>query len=181
MTTFINIDNIKHDEICAICLENINIKNNSITLDCQHNYCKDCIDNLFSSKLYNKCPLCRKTIDLNKCTINENIEDNNIEDNNNNIEDNFIEDNFIENKNIKNKNIKNKNIKNKNIKNNNSSNFIHFETKNICNKFLRKAKYKLIIEHSCCGGKGCKISNLTKEQITSLKKNFLENNIINNN
>ena len=169
MTTFINIDYNKHDQVCPICLENINIKNNSITLDCQHNYCKDCIDNLFSSKLYNKCPLCRKTIDLNKCMINENIEDYNNE--NNNIEDIFIED----------KNIKNNNIKNNNIKNNNSSNFIHFETKNICNKFLRKAKNKLIIEHSCCGGKGCKISNLTKEQITSLKKNFLENNTINYN
>ena len=49
MTTFINIDNNKTDENCAICLENININNNSITLECQHRYCKSCIDNLFSS------------------------------------------------------------------------------------------------------------------------------------
>ena len=153
MTTFINIDNNKTDENCAICLENININNNSITLECQHRYCKSCIDNLFSSNLHNKCPLCRVFIDLNKCVIIENVTKNN----------------------------NNKNIFDLKLLNNSSSKYIHFETKIICKKFLKKAKYKITIENVCCGGTGCKISNLTNEQIKNLKKNFLENNTINYN
>tara|TARA_Y100001960_G_scaffold259178_1_gene278958 strand:+ start:30 stop:500 length:471 start_codon:yes stop_codon:yes gene_type:complete len=156
MTTFINIDNNKTDENCAICLENININNNSITLECQHRYCKSCIDNLFSSNLHNKCPLCRVSIDLNKCIIIENVTKKN---NNNN----------------------NKNIFDLELLSYSNSKFIHFETKIICKKFLRKVKNKITIDHICCSGTGCKINNLTSEQITILKKNFLENNTINYN
>ena len=39
----------------------------------------------------------------------------------------------------------------------------------------------MTIEYVCCGGKGCKITNLTSQQVTKLKKNFLENNTINYN
>jgi len=152
MSTFFTIDINKTHENCPICLENININNNSITLECQHRYCKTCIDNLFSSKLNNKCPLCRSSIELNKCIINENNSTNN----------DYISKKF-------------------NTINKYNSNFIHFETKNLCNKFLRKARRKLTIEHVCCSGTGCKINNLTTQQIMKLKKNFLENNTINYN
>ena len=145
MTTFLTIDINKN---CPICLENININNNSITLECRHRYCNTCIDNLFSSKLNNKCPLCRCSIELNKCVIN-----------NNKILNNSINNSI----------------------NNSNGGFIHFETKTICNKFVRKASYKMTIEYVCCGGKGCKITNLTSQQVTKLKKNFLENNTINYN
>ena len=160
MTTFLTIDNNKTHENCPICLENINIKNNSITLECQHRYCKTCIDNLFSSKLNNKCPLCRSSIELNKCIINENNSTNN---STNNITNNdYISKKF-------------------NTINKYNSNFIHFKTKNLCDKFLRKARCKFTIEHVCCSGTGCKINNLTSQQIMKLKKNFLENNTINYN
>jgi|TARA_B110000858_G_scaffold189038_1_gene235325 hypothetical protein len=152
MSTFFTIDINKTHENCPICLENININNNSITLECQHRYCKTCIDNLFSSKLNNKCPLCRSSIELNKCIINENNSTNN----------DYISKKF-------------------NTINKYNSNFIHFKTKNLCDKFLRKARRKLTIEHVCCSGTGCKINNLTTQQIMKLKKNFLENNTINYN
>ena len=152
MSTFFTIDINKTHENCPICLENININNNSITLECQHRYCKTCIDNLFSSKLNNKCPLCRSSIELNKCIINENNSTNN----------DYISKKF-------------------NTINKYNSNFIHFKTKNLCDKFLRKARRKLTIEHVCCSGTGCKINNLTTQQIMKLKKNFLENNNINYN
>lgn len=167
MTTFFTIDiNInKTHENCPICLENININNNSITLECQHRYCKTCIDNLFSSKLNNKCPLCRSSIELNKCIINENNTTNNTTNND------YISKKF--NNNIK--------LYNNNTINKYNSNFIHFKTKNLCDKFLRKARCKFTIEHVCCSGTGCKINNLTTQQIMKLKKNFLENNTINYN
>lgn len=152
MSTFFTIDINKTHENCPICLENININNNSITLECQHRYCKTCIDNLFSSKLNNKCPLCRSSIELNKCIINENNTTNN----------DYISKKF-------------------NTINKYNSNFIHFKTKNLCDKFLRKARCKFTIEHVCCSGTGCKINNLTSQQIMKLKKNFLENNTINYN
>jgi hypothetical protein len=152
MSTFFTIDINKTHENCPICLENININNNSITLECQHRYCKTCIDNLFSSKLNNKCPLCRSSIELNKCIINENNSTNN----------DYISKKF-------------------NTINKYNSNFIHFKTKNLCDKFLRKARCKLTIQHVCCSGTGCKINNLTSQQIMKLKKNFLENNTINYN
>lgn len=152
MSTFFTIDINKTHENCPICLENININNNSITLECQHRYCKTCIDNLFSSKLNNKCPLCRSSIELNKCIINENNSTNN----------DYISKKF-------------------NTINKYNSNFIHFKTKNLCDKFLKKARCKLTIQHVCCSGTGCKINNLTSQQIMKLKKNFLENNTINYN
>lgn len=152
MSTFFTIDINKTHENCPICLENININNNSITLECQHRYCKTCIDNLFSSKLNNKCPLCRSSIELNKCIINENNTTNN----------DYISKKF-------------------NTINKYNSNFIHFKTKNLCDKFLRKARCKFTIENVCCSGTGCKINNLTSQQIMKLKKNFLENNTINYN
>lgn len=147
MATLINND--KAEDNCPICLENININNNSITLECQHRYCNSCIENLFSSKLNNKCPLCRGSIDLNKCVIK----------------------------------IKNNNYNNYNFdeKNNSNDNFIHFETKKICDRFLRRAIYKMTISNVCCGGTGCKINNLTSQQIIKLKKNFLESNTMNYN
>mgnify|MGYP001189721521 FL=1 len=37
------------------------------------------------------------------------------------------------------------------------------------------------IENVCCRGTGCKIKNVTSQQIIKLKKNFLENNTINYN
>tara|TARA_Y100000741_G_scaffold286054_2_gene225905 strand:- start:3321 stop:3812 length:492 start_codon:yes stop_codon:yes gene_type:complete len=163
MTTFLTIDINKTHENCPICLENININNNSITLQCQHCYCKTCIDNLFSSKLNNKCPLCRVSIELNKCIINANNTTNNTT--NNSKKNDYISEKF----------------NNKNTINKYNSNFIHFETKIICDKFLRKARRKFTIEHVCCSGTGCKINNLTSEQIMKLKKNFLENNTINYN
>ena len=162
MITFLTIDINKTHENCPICLENININNNSIKLECQHRYCKTCIDNLFSSKLNNKCPLCRNSIELNKCIINENNITNN----------DYIIEEFDNN---------NKLYNNNNPINKYNSNFIHFETKNLCNKFLRKARCKMTIEHVCCSGTGCKINNLTSQQIMKLKKNFLENNTINYN
>ena len=143
MSTFFTIDINKTHENCPICLENININNNSITLECQHRYCKTCIDNLFSSKLNNKCPLCRSSIELNKCIINENNSTNN----------DYISKKF-------------------NTINKYNSNFIHFKTKNLCDKFLRKARCKLTIQHVCCSGTGCKINNLTSQQIMKLKKKF---------
>jgi hypothetical protein len=161
MSNFLSIDNNKTHENCAICLENIDINNNSITLECQHRYCKYCIDKLLSSKLCNKCPLCRSSIELNKCIINENNTTNN----------DYISKKF--NNNIK--------LYNNNTINKYNSNFIHFETKIICDKFLRKARRKFTIEHVCCSGTGCKINNLTSQQIMKLKKNFLENNTINYN
>ena len=111
MSTFFTIDINKTHENCPICLENININNNSITLECQHRYCKTCIDNLFSSKLNNKCPLCRSSIELNKCIINENNTTNN----------DYISKKF--NNNIK--------LYNNNTINKYNSNFIHFKTKNL--------------------------------------------------
>ena len=153
MNTFINIDNNNTDEKCCICFESININNNSITLECHHRYCKSCIDNLFLSNLDNKCPLCRFSIDLNKCIIIENVTKNN----------------------------NNKNIFDLKLLNDSISKNIHFDTKKLCNKFLKKAKNKITIDKVCCGGRGCKINNLTSKQIMILKKNFLENNTINYN
>jgi hypothetical protein len=59
--------------ICAICLEEINEKNNCTTL-CNHKFCLSCI--LKSLKYKNSCPICREIIIIeNTENIDEIIED----------------------------------------------------------------------------------------------------------
>tara|TARA_Y100000996_G_C22429375_1_gene604951 strand:+ start:484 stop:969 length:486 start_codon:yes stop_codon:yes gene_type:complete len=48
-----------NEEICSICLNQL--CNEISTLNCNHTYCTECINNLINNKDYN-CPLCRTTI-----------------------------------------------------------------------------------------------------------------------
>ena len=56
MTEDINLTN----NSCPICFNEISLDNKYIT-NCEHEYCKDCLDNWFD-KGKNTCPKCRSTI-----------------------------------------------------------------------------------------------------------------------
>ena len=73
---------------CTICYNNITKDNNSI-LNCQHNFCIDCIEKLLNNSKYT-CPLCRVKIDsyINKDIINKVIYIRNNRNNRNNTENN---------------------------------------------------------------------------------------------
>ena len=53
-------ENTSSENTCSICLQNILINNLCIT-NCNHQYCKECIDNWFNTGK-DTCPMCRKTI-----------------------------------------------------------------------------------------------------------------------
>jgi hypothetical protein len=57
------------DFTCAICLEDIINYNDKKTLDCEHMYHKDCINQVQN----NKCPLCNKHIIDDKLKECENL------------------------------------------------------------------------------------------------------------
>jgi len=61
-----NKNNLSTDETCTICLDEFIDKKNSktITLDCKHKFCTDCLESWTSQQLNNlkydiSCPLCR--------------------------------------------------------------------------------------------------------------------------
>ena len=55
--------------------------------------------------------------------------------------------------------------------------FVHFNENNECEKFLIFASRKNItISHKCCGGKGCGIENIKKEQLDIIIKEYTQLN-----
>jgi hypothetical protein len=62
--TNIKPDNISNENICAICLDTLNIQN-SVVLNCCHQFCEECINKLLHNHNTLKeptCPLCRTEI-----------------------------------------------------------------------------------------------------------------------
>ena len=52
---------------------------------------------------------------------------------------------------------------------------VHFDTNNDCEKFLNFASQKNItISHKCCGGNGCGVKNIKKEQLDIIIKEYLQ-------
>jgi hypothetical protein len=55
--------------------------------------------------------------------------------------------------------------------------YIHFNTEDDCEKFLKYASQTNIsISHKCCDGKGCGIRNIKKEQLDIIIKEYLHLN-----
>ena len=55
--------------------------------------------------------------------------------------------------------------------------YIHFNTEDDCEKFLKYASQTNIsISHKCCDGKGCGIRNIKKEQLDIIIKEYLQLN-----
>lgn len=50
--------------------------------------------------------------------------------------------------------------------------FIHFSTKEICESFIKKYKYKFNYGHRCCSGKGVKIINEDYDEVKEVVKSF---------
>ena len=48
------------DDVCSICLDTIN-ENNLCKTNCNHSYCKSCIDRWFDKQKVS-CPMCRTKI-----------------------------------------------------------------------------------------------------------------------
>lgn len=54
---------IKIGELCSICYDNINHKNNAYLTDCGHSFHKTCINKwLIETKMEGNCPICRQDI-----------------------------------------------------------------------------------------------------------------------
>jgi len=157
------------EQTCAVCLETIN--KHSVTLECAHRYCKDCIDTLISSALNNNCPMCRVTIDINKCIYSDTTYSDST------YSDTTCSDSTLtENE----KFLKAMEYIKTSGEYNLHKNYIHFDTKSLCDEFIKKAKKQRIsIGKRCCDGTGCKLNNLTIEQVKKLKKNYSESNTIN--
>lgn len=77
--------------ICAICLEEMDEKNNCTTL-CNHKFCLSCM--LKSLKYKNSCPVCREIINIEYSDDNEILEDI-IEEESTNEQIQFINDDSI--------------------------------------------------------------------------------------
>ena len=150
---FINEDLNKNiNEHCAICMNIMN--NNTVTLDCKHEFCADCIKQLQCSNLQQKCPLCRTTLT--------------IENNDYKI--------ISSNERVALKKVSNYNNKNKKEE---KTFYIHFDDIKTCKKFM---KYNKNVGTNCCGGKGCIIYNVANQkEISEIKTAFLERNITNYN
>ena len=152
---FINEDFNKNiNEHCAICMNIMN--NNTVTLDCKHEFCADCIKQLQCSNLQQKCPLCRSTLT--------------IENNDYKI--------ISSNERVALKKVSNYNNKNKKEE---KTFYIHFDDIKTCKKFM---KYNKNVGTNCCGGKGCIIYNVANQkEISEIKTAFIErnNNITNYN
>ena len=150
---FINEDFNKNiNEHCAICMNIMN--NNTVTLDCKHEFCADCIKQLQCSNLQQKCPLCRSTLT--------------IENNDYKI--------ISSNERVALKKVSNYNNKNKKEE---KTFYIHFDDIKTCKKFM---KYNKNVGTNCCGGKGCIIYNVANQkEISEIKTAFLERNITNYN
>ena len=149
---FINEEyNVNVNEHCAICMHKMN--NNTVTLDCKHEFCADCIKQLQSSNLQQKCPLCRAALS---------IENNDYKIINSNKSIN-LKDNKYNNK----------------TKNEPKTFYIHFDDIKTCKKFM---KYNKNVGTNCCGGKGCIIYNVANQkEISEIKTAFLERNNNNTN
>ena len=152
---FINEDFNKNiTEHCAICMHRMN--NNTVTLDCKHEFCADCIKQLQCSNLQQKCPLCRSTL--------------------------TIENNDYKIINSKERvAVKKYSNYNNNNKKEPQTFYIHFDDIKTCKKFMKHNKN---VGTNCCGGKGCIIYNVANQkEISEIKTAFLErnNNITNYN
>ena len=152
---FINEDFNKNiNEHCAICMNIMN--NNTVTLDCKHEFCADCIKQLQCSNLQQKCPLCRSTLTIEN-------------------DDYKI---ISSKERVALKKVSNYNNKNKKEE---KTFYIHFDDIKTCKKFM---KYNKNVGTKCCGGKGCIIYNVANQkEISEIKTAFIErnNNITNYN
>ena len=55
------------DEECAICLEKEGGR--WTTLDCDHAFHKSCIDRYLNGRIDARCPICRQSIEEDRCVV----------------------------------------------------------------------------------------------------------------
>ena len=148
----------KECDACPICLEPLT-ENETGILNCAHEFCRDCLSQLYKSNLRQNCPVCREPIQNEESSQENNAGFAGLSMPGLSMREMSMPEMSMPEMSMPDMS------RTRNF-------YVHFENKETCKRFMNRNSTR--VGNSCCSGKGCLITVASSQTYAnSLKYTFL--------